>query len=257
MRPDFSLGYLLGYDYLMDTKEQQIMEQRYTIPYNWALKPWSRSFRKKQGLWAVVSKVIGDMRGAKVLDVGCGDGWHTARMVQAGAEVTGIDYSKRSIAFARLIVPAAFEVASGTDIPFPNDTFDIVVSLQTIEHIPISEAHKMASELLRVVKPGGRVVVSVPSVRRPLSAAHFQHFTQDSLEQLFGTGAMTVVGQERSTLFLRILERCMENRFYVLFKVSDFFTKRMYAYWNETKPSLGNNLVAVFQKRLFQRGGLR
>jgi len=103
--------------------------------------------------------------GKKCLDAGCGGGRFMVALYRLGAkEVKGIDISKEAVEAAnkRLLVrgySSTAQVASILSIPFPNSYFDYVVSSGVIHHTP--NPHKAFYELVRVLKPGGRLFLSV------------------------------------------------------------------------------------------------
>jgi 2-polyprenyl-3-methyl-5-hydroxy-6-metoxy-1,4-benzoquinol methylase len=75
-------------------------------------------------------------------------------------EITGVDLNAESVAFASERIPSGdFRVADVTDLPFDDDSFDLVLCLEVLEHIPGPEAAVV--ELARVCR--GDIVISVPS----------------------------------------------------------------------------------------------
>jgi len=111
--------------------------------------------------------------GERVLDIGCGSGRHTCRVFEMeGVTVVGMDRSFSDVGEARDRLRyheavgahggGCWTVAAGdvTRLAFAENTFDLVICSEVMEHIP--EDGKAAEELLRVVKPGGNLVVSVP-----------------------------------------------------------------------------------------------
>lgn len=103
--------------------------------------------------------------GQKVLDVACGSG--TAALVTARryCEVTGIDYVPELIDRARKRseasgLKAKFLVADAQDLPFPDNTFDVVLSVYGVQFAP--EQEKAAAEMIRVCKPGGKIGLAGP-----------------------------------------------------------------------------------------------
>lgn len=114
--------------------------------------------------------LLGMEKGEKVLDVGCGEGIFLARVVKTyGVDGTGVDISKKSIATAkRWQAPRLqFRVADAVKLPFQNESFDHVLSFDTLEHIgdPASaeasagRQSKALSEMVRVLKPGGSLLI--------------------------------------------------------------------------------------------------
>src|SRR4051812_11612079 len=96
--------------------------------------------------------------GMRVLDVGCGSGNFAALSAAAGADTTGLDRAPRLLDVARARVPwARFVVGDATDMPFTAGAFDAAVSVFGVIFAPAEAA---AAELVRVVRPGGRIVVT-------------------------------------------------------------------------------------------------
>lgn len=99
--------------------------------------------------------------GDRVLEVGCGAGHVLERF--AGTARTGVDLSEGMVARARRRLGRDVTLlrASADRLPFPAGSFDVVLCTEVLEHVPDPRA--VLAELLRVVAPGGRVVVSVPN----------------------------------------------------------------------------------------------
>jgi ubiquinone/menaquinone biosynthesis C-methylase UbiE len=98
--------------------------------------------------------------GDKVLDVACGSGNVALSAARRNCEATGIDYVPALIARARERaaaerLPARFEVGDCEQIPFPDASFDAVLSVFGCMFAPDQE--RAAAELLRVCRPGGRI----------------------------------------------------------------------------------------------------
>ncbi|GAB2872734.1 hypothetical protein GCM10027176_87840 [Actinoallomurus bryophytorum] len=108
-----------------------------------------------------VARAALDVRpGQRVLDAGCGAGEEArelARLVGPGGEVTGIDLSAGFIATAAERDDGGVRYAVGNiaELDFPDDGFDAVRSERVIQHVPDPDA--AIAELVRVVRPGGRV----------------------------------------------------------------------------------------------------
>jgi len=104
-------------------------------------------------------------KGARVLDVACGEGYGAAALARHAAHVTGVDVSEAAIAHARKayagLANATFIAAACTRLPFDTACFDTVVSFETLEHIEGHEA--FLAEVARVLKPEGVLVLSCPN----------------------------------------------------------------------------------------------
>ncbi len=110
----------------------------------------------------VILRVI-PSRAAMVLDVGCGNGWLAQSLVPRGVFVCSLDVGKVNPERALRQTPDPRHVAvvgSAEHLPFADETFDCVVASEVIEHLP--EPERALEQMWRVVKPGGRVIVSTP-----------------------------------------------------------------------------------------------
>ena len=108
-------------------------------------------------------RLAGDVDGHRVLDAGCGSGPLTAALRARGAIVTGVDSSREMVELARqrLGADADLHVADlGEPLPFEDDAFDDVVASLVLHYLQDWVAP--LTELRRVLRPGGRVVLSVP-----------------------------------------------------------------------------------------------
>lgn len=103
-------------------------------------------------------ELAGVHAGDRVLDVCCGTGNAAAAALSVGALVTGIDFDESVIRVARQRLPAgAFEVADAMRLPFADDSFDVAVSTFGVSFLAGEPA---ARELVRVVRDGGRIVIT-------------------------------------------------------------------------------------------------
>jgi 2-polyprenyl-3-methyl-5-hydroxy-6-metoxy-1,4-benzoquinol methylase len=102
-----------------------------------------------------------DLSGRSVLDVGCGTGWFSQRAAARGARVTSLDIGVRLLAEARRKCSMHPVAADACLLPFADATFDVVVSSECIEHT--LDPERALREILRVARPNGPVVVTVPN----------------------------------------------------------------------------------------------
>ncbi len=112
--------------------------------------------------------------GDRVLDMGCGAGRHAFELYRRGAHVVAFDQDAEELAGVekmfgamRLAGEAPADATAETvqgdalDLPFPDDHFDAIIASEVLEHIP--DDMRAMRELLRVLRPGGRLAVTVPS----------------------------------------------------------------------------------------------
>ncbi|MEM0449179.1 MAG: class I SAM-dependent methyltransferase [Methanomassiliicoccales archaeon] len=99
---------------------------------------------------------------AKILDLGCAEGLFTKLASDSGHDVIGVDVDRFSLVKAKSEAPGAeFIMTSGEAMPFSDSAFDMVVMLDVLEHVPCEEM--TVKEIDRVLRPGGRLIVSVPN----------------------------------------------------------------------------------------------
>jgi SAM-dependent methyltransferase len=102
------------------------------------------------------------VRGKRVLDIACGEGYGTASLVKSGAaSVIGIDVSPEACEHARRKYGIDARLGDAQAIPVANGAVDVVVSFETIEHVP--DPARFLAECGRVLAPGGTIVISTPN----------------------------------------------------------------------------------------------
>ncbi len=110
-------------------------------------------------------------KGIKILDLGSGSGRHTVYLAENGFEVTGIDSAQRGIEItkkyldeknlnAELICNDFYD-----GLPFEENAFDCIVSTQAMHHNRLYEVEKLISEIKRVLKPEGKIFITVPKIK--------------------------------------------------------------------------------------------
>jgi len=104
-----------------------------------------------------------DISGGRVLDVGCGAGQVVGRLTEAGYEAYGVDVSEPSIARARQFSERCL-LYDGQRLPFADNYFASAGALNVLEHVEAAE--EFIRELVRVVQPGGKIVLSSPNFMR-------------------------------------------------------------------------------------------
>lgn len=110
----------------------------------------------------------------KVLDAACGTGYETIGV--------GIDNDPEAIAFAKSHYKAEFVVGSVLDMPFESNSFDIVTSFETIEHV---DAQKFLNEISRILKRSGILILSTPRKTGVINSPyHVKEFSKVELEKM-------------------------------------------------------------------------
>jgi SAM-dependent methyltransferase len=120
---------------------------------------------------------------ARLLDAGCGSGRSLDELATYG-RVSGIDGSETAVAAARRRGHDDVHLAAVEEIPFPDSTFDVVTCLDVIEHTRDDQV--TLAELLRVTRPGGLLLATVPAYQALWSAhdeanLHYRRYDRSSL----------------------------------------------------------------------------
>ncbi len=152
-------------------------------------------------------------QGNRILDVGCGNGYGASELSLVADEVTGIDFWKQGVNYChnnRVGVSAL--VASGTNLPFVDNSFDLVVSSQVIEHINVKQVVLYLNDIKRVLRSKGVFVVATPNsllrllpFQKPWDPDHKKEYNAKELKSLlrsvFGNSEITGVLATKSAYF--------------------------------------------------------
>jgi SAM-dependent methyltransferase len=136
-------------------------------------------------------------RGSPVLDVGCGTGRWLRRYQALGFQATGVDATLGMLELAAERGTTAPLIASeATHLPFADAKFDCVSDITVIQHIPRSLQPRALREMVRVLKPGGRLILM--ALIRGEDAHVFPRSPQDWIQQAESCGAKPIgwFGQE-------------------------------------------------------------
>lgn len=101
-------------------------------------------------------------KGKKIFDIGCGTGYFLKAAKERGLEAYGIDLSEEAIKIAKEIAPdSQIEVGAGEDLKYPDNFFDYIACLGTLEHF--TNIEKGLAEILRVAKKDAKFFIIVPN----------------------------------------------------------------------------------------------
>jgi SAM-dependent methyltransferase len=121
--------------------EENYWFQRHVIAYQWALP---------------------HAEGKRVLDAGCGEGYGADLLAKTASAVVAVDYEEPVIHRAQALYPrVSFQQANLVALPFDAASFDVVVSLQVIEHL--HSPQEFLTECRRVLRPHGTLILSTPN----------------------------------------------------------------------------------------------
>ncbi len=162
---------------------------------------YSGEFWRRLRAAAVAFMPIG--KNERILDVGSGAGWVARELSIRGARVTSLDLSYLNLRKIKDETGQPAIVASGINLPFSDSTLDYVIASEVIEHL--NDPASAIREFFRVIKPGGRVVITTPYKeviryylciycnRMTPANAHLHSFTEDKLVGMFSNaGASTI-----------------------------------------------------------------
>lgn len=141
---------------------------------------------------SAIEAVLGGREFSRSLEVGCGYGRLSPAISKHSKEHHAVDINNEALALARRVYPdILFHQASATALPFPADDFDLVTTWTAIQHIPPGRVPQAAEELLRVLRPGG-VLLMCEATRYPDSdSQHIWDRDPEYYRELFPGFLMT------------------------------------------------------------------
>lgn len=114
--------------------------------------------------WPKIIHFIPLQKNLNLLDFGCGKGTILQKILQINPDikVTGVDISRNAIHHTKKLIPkqSFIVIREGEKLPFKNGSFDFITALDVLEHIYDTEL--IFSELTRVLKPAGKILLTVP-----------------------------------------------------------------------------------------------
>ena len=150
-----------------------------------------------------VERALGS-RGGRVLDFGCGKGFLLRAFRQRGWQVDGVELSEQSARHGREVLGLSVQVGPIAGLPFPEETFDVVVLWHVFEHLP--DPGEVLDGLKRLLRPGGILAIGVPnfgSLEARASKAgwfhldvprHLVHFSPGTLAAMVRKAGFDIVG---------------------------------------------------------------
>jgi SAM-dependent methyltransferase len=131
---------------------------RHNEAYAGFLEGWNPTFYAKYA-----DTLAHGVKGSRVLDVGCGTGQVLRRLLEYGCDAHGVDVSEPNLRRSRQLTSQC-QLYDGQRLPFVDGWFDAAGALNVLEHV--EQPEHFIQELARVVKPGGRIVLSSPNFYR-------------------------------------------------------------------------------------------
>lgn len=115
-----------------------------------------------QKLLGAFASELGDVRGKKILDAGTGTGNLAMLLEKSGTKVVGLDFSKEGLEIFKKKLPNNQTIFHDLTkpLPFPDESFDAIVSNNTIYTLPMEIRPAVFKEFFRILKPNGKIVIS-------------------------------------------------------------------------------------------------
>ncbi len=151
---------------------QEVKEPTRRSAAAWALELFSKSVLK-QRKFKELTAAIGDSAGKRCLDLGSDNGVISYKLRQRGGSWASADLSSETVESIRSLVGSDVHLIQGQRLPFQDEEFDIVAVVDMLEHVPDDAA--FMSELCRVMKSEGVLVINVPNLKNTSPLRMFRH----------------------------------------------------------------------------------
>lgn len=229
----------------LDSKQKK-QEEEYFLPYHFIDIGSFKEVIYKSYLDTVVS-ILNPSKDDKILDAGCGDGRLIYEIRDSNAELVGVDYSERAIAFAKIFSPKVpFYIEDLTKkTHFKSGSFNKIVSIETLEHIHPTKIDLFLSELKRLSKKEGTIIITVPSINLPLLEKHYQHFNEELVNKIIGKyfKIIKIIGFHNKSRIFNFVFYLLRYPMLVIDPINKF---------NKLKLSYSNFISNFFQKYLLK-----
>ncbi len=165
---------------------------------------YERMFRLEDSYWWFVGRhhlvltflkeKFGGRTDLKILDIGCGTG-AMSRKLEPFGEVTSADFSPLALDFCRRRDLSNVCQADAMNLPFEDASFDVIVALDILEHLPDDAA--ALNHFRRVLKPGGYVIATVPAYQslwssHDVALMHYRRYVAREMRDRFVAAGLTI-----------------------------------------------------------------
>lgn len=242
----------------------RIQSEQYRFPYHYLVDLRRREFVKSLD-WGLdyltymgrALDLVKKYVDRDVLDVGCGDGYLLYNLVldpsvSEDIRAVGIDLDERAVKFAQAFSHGLDVEFSVQDITTYTDEFGLVTTVETLEHIPDDHLETFTGHIDRILRPGGVLIVSVPSNVRPVLEKHYRHYDLDMLRSYFPNYEVLEVHYmtARLNLIYQIVARLLSDRHFNLnFRPFNNILLEIHErYTSDVSSDRGAHIVAAFRK---------
>ncbi|HEX7049635.1 MAG TPA: methyltransferase domain-containing protein [Longimicrobiales bacterium] len=228
----------------------------------WQIRLYRRSIKKKETMRAV-QRLLPAVAGKRCLEIGCATGTSSWLLRRHGGEWTSGDFEPEQVESARrLLNDDVHLLDTGGGLPFDDDSFDVVVGINFIEHL--KDDLGFLREMTRVLRPGGHLLLTCPdgvSERLGYRLKRLYGFTADTggfghvrdgylrheLETLLRTAGLEV---ERIESYSRLFTELVENSLNLIYHRSAARAPRHEAgtagqFHGETSPATGADFQSI------------
>lgn len=205
-----------------------------------ALKSYEKSMNvfKKLGFWEEAgdaANLIPSKSDYTVLDLACGNGVSTAHI--KGKLVIGLDLSETQLAKAKKKYENNyFVVGDARKLPFANDSFDLVVGINMLHHVPDPDV--VLKECYRILKPGGKVLTVDPNLYNPIGFTGRGLFKLLKLKKLFPTIPQFALGDDEYQFTKTAYYKLFEDSPFKQFKIIPHRIERIFFFGSVLVPAV-------------------
>lgn len=245
----------------MLSDQQRSQEEQYNFPYHYVPRVENGCFSQvRANRWGYeylsymtfVLEQLDKLDCESVLDIGCGDGRLLHELSRRGKVpyLCGVDYSESAIALAKAFNPKLdFFCGDITDPKLLDGEFDAVTLIDVLEHIPPQTRPRFVQAVATRVRPGGALLVTVPSLNAPVSKKHYEHFNELALDRALGEEIAVIRSQylNRECFRSRLLRRVLTNNVFIL--NNRRIVSRLYCWYTKklllATPTTGSRMFAL------------
>lgn len=216
------------------SNKQLIQESQYNYPYHFIPSLGAKHFSIIKSLdWGLeyvsylefVLKLIDQIRFNTLVDIGCGDGrlLNELNHKYKNKKLIGIDCSSRALQLAKAMTGPEISYLRRDIVEDSKKNrllADIVVLMETLEHIPVNQVDLFVNAVSRYVKKNGTLLMTVPSDKVLLSPKHFQHFNlsmiKKKLSRNFKIREIYYINRTNNDIRVKLINIILRNNFFYL-----------------------------------------